>query len=115
MYAAVIQTNPEEKSLQIQDLIESNMAPSHQAVLNILLRHLLKVTGFKEFNRMEVLNLSIVFGPSLMWPPIDNKLSSFVAANHMSQQNIIVQELLFELQIQLVNDMAPSDFEEFEK
>ena len=91
------------------------MAPSHQAVLNILLRHLLKVTGFKEFNRMEILNLSIVFGPSLMWPPIENMQNSFVAANHMSQQNIIVQELLFELQIQLVNDMAPSDFEEFEK
>ena len=105
MYTAVTLTNSEEKSFQIKDLIESNMAPSHQAVLNILLRHLLKVTGFKEFNRMEILNLSIVFGPSLMWPPIENNLrNSFFAANYMYQQNIIVQELLFELQIQLIND-----------
>ena len=47
LYAAVILTNSEEKSVKIKDLIESNMVPSHQAVLNILLRHLLKVTGFK--------------------------------------------------------------------
>jgi Flp pilus assembly protein protease CpaA len=60
--------------------------------LFVLLRHLLRVTEYKDLNRMQIPNLAIVFGPTLMWPP-----SSLVTQNlalDMMQQNIIVETLL---------------------
>ena len=68
------------------------MPTPHRATLCALLKHLVKVTQFKEKNRMQIPNLAIVFGPTLMWPPAH--LVSVNLALDMMQQNIIVEALL---------------------
>ena len=80
-----------QKVKQIKDCVAA-MPSSHRATLAFLLRHLLKVTQFKEKNRMQIPNLAIVFGPTLMWPPAH--LVSVNLALDMMQQNIIVEALL---------------------
>ena len=67
----------------------------HQATLLHLLRHLDKVTSYKELNRMAVSNLAIVFGPTLMWPPAT--LTNTNMALNMMQQNMIVEALITNL------------------
>ncbi|QQP41148.1 Rho GTPaseactivating protein 12like, partial [Caligus rogercresseyi] len=73
--------------------ILSKMTPPHRATLLCLLRHLDRVTEFKESNRMQIHNLAIVFGPTLMWPPPHHGASTNLALD-MMQQNIIVETLL---------------------
>ena len=80
-----------QKIKQIKDCVAA-MPTSHRATLAFLLKHLLKVTTFKEKNRMQIPNLAIVFGPTLMWPPAH--LVSVNLALDMMQQNIIVEALL---------------------
>ena len=80
-----------QKIKQIKDCVAA-MPTSHRATLAFLLKHLLKVTQFKEKNRMQIPNLAIVFGPTLMWPPAH--LVSVNLALDMMQQNIIVEALL---------------------
>ena len=58
--------------------------------LKYLLNHLLKITEFREFNRMQISNLAIVFGPTLMW----TATASLNLALDMMQQNIVVEALL---------------------
>ena len=85
-----------QKVKQLREVITKEMPPAHKATLAALLRHLVKVTEFKEYNRMQVPNLAIVFGPTLMWPP-----SSLVSQNlalDMMQQNIVVEALLNNVQ-----------------
>ena len=73
----------------------SRLPPPHQATLLALLRHLDKVTQYKEVNRMAVSNLAIVFGPTLMWPPAH--LTNTTMALNMMQQNMIVEALITHL------------------
>ena len=76
---------------QMNALVQS-MPSAHRSTLGFLLRHLVKVTEFKDRNRMQFSNLAIVFGPTLMWPP--THLVSNNLALDMMQQNIIVEALL---------------------
>jgi hypothetical protein len=80
-----------QKIKQMKDCVAS-MPTSHRSTLAALLKHLVKVTQFKEKNRMQTPNLAIVFGPTLMWPP--SHLVSVNLALDMMQQNIIVEALL---------------------
>ena len=80
-----------KKIQQMKHLVHS-IPSAHKATLQYLLRHLVKVTEFKDKNRMQFSNLAIVFGPTLMWPP--PSLVSFNLALDMMQQNIIVEALL---------------------
>jgi hypothetical protein len=79
----------------IKDILGS-MSSAHRATLAALLRHLIKVTEMKEYNRMQIPNLAIVFGPTLMWPPTTNSvtMSQHNLALDMMQQNVIVESLL---------------------
>ena len=77
------------------------MPAVHKATLQALLDHLTKVTELREFNRMQIPNLAIVFGPTLMWPPNEMGTSgsgpTAITQNlalDMMQQNIIVETLL---------------------
>jgi len=79
------------KLKQMKDCIMSLPQP-HKATLAFLLRHLVKVTSFKETNRMQIPTMAIVFGPTLMWPP--SNLVTHNLALSMLQQNIIVEALL---------------------
>ena len=79
------------KLKQMKDCIVS-LPQAHRSTLAYLLRHLLRVTELKDTNRMQIPNLAIVFGPTLMWPP--SSLVSHNLALSMMQQNIIVEALL---------------------
>jgi len=75
--------------------VVGRLPTAHQATLIALLRHLDKVTAYKEVNRMAVSNLAIVFGPTLMWPPAH--LANTNMALNMMQQNMIVEALITNL------------------
>lgn len=49
-----------------------------------------RVTSYKEFNRMQIPNLAIVFGPTLMWPETE----STNMAIDLMQQNMVIEALL---------------------
>ena len=83
------------KVKQMKGLVQSIPA-AHKTTLGYLLKHLVKVTEFKDRNRMQFSNLAIVFGPTLMWPP--THLVSHNLALDMMQQNIIVEALLNNVQ-----------------
>jgi hypothetical protein len=83
--------NRKAKLKQMRDCITS-LPQTHRATLSFLLRHLIRVTELKETNRMQIPNMAIVFGPTLMWPP--STLVSHNLALSMMQQNIIVEALL---------------------
>jgi len=75
----------------LRDVITRLQEP-HRATLFALLLHMDKVTSYRDENRMQIANLAIVFGPTLMWPP-----ASMVTTNmalNMMQQNMIVEALL---------------------
>ena len=88
------------KTKALKDVL-STMPTAHRATLTALLRHLLRVVEQKEHNRMQIPNLAIVFGPTLMWPPPSansggNAIlqSQQNLALDMMQQNVIVETLL---------------------
>jgi len=51
-----------------------------------------RVTSYKEFNRMDIPNLAIVFGPTLMWPEEE----SANMALELMQQNLVIECFLKE-------------------
>ena len=104
-----------QRAKRLRELVAGDRPPcvpaAHRATLALLLRHLLRVTAEREHNRMQIPNLAIVFGPTLMWPPANaavagggsgapQQSSSAAAARQqnlaldMMQQNIIVETLL---------------------
>ena len=82
------------KAKGLKDIICRLPGP-HQSTLIALLKHLDKVTTYKEVNRMAVSNLAIVFGPTLMWPP--PQVTNTNMALNMMQQNMIVEALISNL------------------
>lgn len=74
-----------------RDIIKALPSPNHDT-LQFLLKHLLKVTLYQEFNRMHIPNLAIVFGPTLMWPAEE----SANMALDLMQQNLVIECLLSE-------------------
>jgi hypothetical protein len=81
----------EDKIAEFQSLIKALPKPNY-ATLKRLLSHLLKVADFSDFNRMQIPNLAIVFGPTLMW----NNIESANMAIDLMQQNYVVEILLNE-------------------
>lgn len=99
LISAANNANKKQRIRQMRDVIISSRMPiPHRATLAALLRHLVKVTEMKEFNRMQVPNLAIVFGPTLMWPPTQHLVSQNNMALDMMQQNIVVEALLNNVQ-----------------
>ncbi|KAK0096565.1 hypothetical protein PV326_005144 [Microctonus aethiopoides] len=74
-----------------REIIKALPPPNHDT-LQFLLKHLLKVTSYQEFNRMHIPNLAIVFGPTLMWPAEE----SANMALDLMQQNLVIECLLSE-------------------
>ncbi|XP_046652205.1 rho GTPase-activating protein 12-like isoform X3 [Daphnia pulicaria] len=80
--------NP-ERIRRYRDIVES-LPTENYDTLQYLLQHLLKITEYREHNRMHISNLAIVFGPTLMWAAtVSNNL-----ALDMMQQNLVVEALL---------------------
>ncbi|XP_021938903.1 rho GTPase-activating protein 12-like isoform X4 [Zootermopsis nevadensis] len=86
-------TNPSKKEkLQHFKEIVKALPLQNRDTLEFLFRHLLRVTAYKEFNRMHIPNLAIVFGPTLMWPEAE----SLNMALDLMQQNLVIEYLLQE-------------------
>ncbi|XP_034946127.1 uncharacterized protein [Chelonus insularis] len=68
------------------------LPPPNYDTLQFLLKHLLKVTSYQDYNRMHIPNLAIVFGPTLMWPAEE----SANMALDLMQQNLVIECLLSE-------------------
>lgn len=74
-----------------RDIVKA-LPPPNYDTLQFLLKHLLKVTSYQEYNRMHIPNLAIVFGPTLMWPAEE----SANMALDLMQQNLVIECLLSE-------------------
>ncbi|KAF7987819.1 hypothetical protein HCN44_003682 [Aphidius gifuensis] len=74
-----------------RDIIKLFPSPNYDT-LQYLLKHLLKVTTYQEFNRMHIPNLAIVFGPTLMWPAEESPNMAL----DLMQQNLVIECLLSE-------------------
>ena len=81
-----------ESKLEEYKKLAADLPKPNYATLKFLFQHLLKVSQYKEFNRMQISNLSIVFGPTIMWSPVESNCS--LMAVDLMQQNYIVETLL---------------------
>lgn len=84
-------TKQTTKIQRFRDIIQLLPQPNHDT-LQFLLKHLLKVTSYQEYNRMHIPNLAIVFGPTLMWPAEESP----DMALDLMQQNSFIDFLLSE-------------------
>ncbi len=78
-----------EKVSKFRDIVKKLPGPNRDT-LQALLKHLLKVHEYAEYNRMQIPNLAIVFGPTLMWPAIESKNMAL----DLMQQNYVIEALL---------------------
>ncbi|PSN53251.1 hypothetical protein C0J52_04920 [Blattella germanica] len=85
--------NKKEKLQQFREIVKALPHPNRDT-LEFLLRHLLRVTGFQEFNRMHIPNLAIVFGPTLMWPEAESQNMAL----DLMQQNLVIECFLQEFE-----------------
>lgn len=49
--------------------IINSVGKTHRDVLLVIVDHLLRVEHYKSENKMDIHNLSVVWGPSLLWLP----------------------------------------------
>lgn len=90
-FVKAIQLDVESERLSaVKQLVDSLPEP-HFSTLHYLLRHLSRVASHSALNKMDVSNLSIVFGPTLMRPPV-HSTSTMVA--DMALQCRVVETLI---------------------
>lgn len=88
---AIALPDSQSKLRALKELVQKMPEPNYDT-LKFLLQHLLKVTEYHKQNRMQVQNLAIVFGPTLLRPEEE---SANIALD-MMYQNRIVEFLLLE-------------------
>ena len=66
-----------------------------------MVKHLIKVAQYKEQNKMELTNLAVIFGPTLMSPPM-HMMSSQLAVGMKKQTQVL--EMLLDLHEQVFDD-----------
>ncbi|XP_039972479.1 rho GTPase-activating protein 27-like isoform X2 [Xiphias gladius] len=77
----------------MKDLVQSLPLPNHDT-MELLFKHLRKVIEHKDFNRMSVQSVAIVFGPTLLRPQTESANMTI----HMVFQSQIVELMLNEFQ-----------------
>lgn len=83
--------DPEERLSGLRRLIHMLPAP-HYETLKYLINHLRKVSDNSEVNKMEIRNLAIVFGPTLVKNTATDNMATMVT--DMSDQCRIVESVL---------------------
>ncbi|XP_056879284.1 rho GTPase-activating protein 12 isoform X2 [Takifugu flavidus] len=78
----------------MRDLVRSLPLPNHDT-MELLFRHLRRVTEHKDSNRMSVQSIAIVFGPTLLRPQTESANMTV----HMVFQSQIVELMLNEFQV----------------
>ncbi|XP_041087293.1 rho GTPase-activating protein 12-like [Polyodon spathula] len=87
--AAIKIPGHKEKINYMRDLVRSLPRPNHDT-MSLLFKHLRKVVGYQEVNRMSVHSVAIVFGPTLLKP--ESETGNI--AMHMVFQNQVVECIL---------------------
>ena len=75
----------------LRHLVKNKLPVPHRETLQAMVQHLCKVAEKSETNKMDLRNLAIVFGPTLVRTSDDNMLSMI---NDMSHQCKIVESIL---------------------
>jgi len=94
MYGSFIEASKIEqpaKRLEALRRLVRDMPDAHHETLRYLIQHLCNVADHSNINKMEVRNLAIVFGPTLVRTTDDNMVSM---VTDMSQQCRIIESLL---------------------
>ncbi|KAI4454664.1 rho/rac/cdc gtpase-activating protein [Holotrichia oblita] len=65
-----------ERDKAVKNIIKKMETP-HRENLLFLIQHLLTVESYKEYNKMNIQSLSIVWGPSMLWYPGAEKCTSY--------------------------------------
>jgi len=73
----------------------------HKLTLQVVVKHLVKVSDYKAQNKMEITNLAVIFGPTLMSPPM-HMMSGQLAVGMKKQTQVL--EILLELHDQVFDD-----------
>jgi len=84
------QLSSKDNESKRKDII-SLLPKPNKSTLQALLSHLLRVAALHEFNRMQIPNLAIVFGPTLMYAAESQNM-----ATDLMQQNLVIEALLNE-------------------
>ena len=75
------------------------MPVSHREVLKYLLAHLTRVASLASMNKMEIPNIAIVFGPTLMRPRVE---TATTLMNIGLQNGVVEQMLLHFMRVMMV-------------
>ncbi|XP_017296370.1 rho GTPase-activating protein 15 isoform X1 [Kryptolebias marmoratus] len=93
-FVEVVQLKESKQKIQeVKKLIQQLPKPNHDT-MKMLFSHLQRVLAFSQKNLMSTQGISIVFGPTLMWPELD---AGNMAVN-MVYQNQIMEFILIESQ-----------------
>jgi len=81
------------RMIAFQDLVHA-LPPKNFTALNFLFEHLYKVSTFAEQNKMSISNLAIIFGPTLLKSPPDDKENELMIITRMPFQCKAVEVLI---------------------
>ncbi|XP_069010543.1 rho GTPase-activating protein 15 [Embiotoca jacksoni] len=93
-FVDVIKIKESEHKVQAVKKLMQQLPKANHDTMKLLFSHLLRVLAFSKKNLMSTQGISIVFGPTLMWPELD---AGNMAVN-MVYQNQIVEFILIESQ-----------------
>ncbi|KAI0216978.1 Rho GTPase-activating protein 27 [Lamellibrachia satsuma] len=81
---AIKMPNKSMKTQLFRDLIKV-LPPYSKDTMRTLFEHLLRVINCSKENRMQIQNIAIVFGPTLLWPeqPAENVAMTLVLQNQI--------------------------------
>ena len=81
------------RMIAFQDLVHA-LPPKNFTALNFLFEHLYKVSTFADQNKMSISNLAIIFGPTLLKSPPDDKENELMIITRMPFQCKAVEILI---------------------
>ncbi|XP_071770684.1 rho GTPase-activating protein 15 [Centroberyx gerrardi] len=94
LFVEAIKTKDPKQKVQAMKKLVQQLPTPNQDTMRLLFSHLQRVLVYSTKNLMSTQGISIVFGPTLMWPELD---SGNMAVN-MVYQNQIVEFILIESQ-----------------
>ena len=89
-----------ERLIEIKNLVQA-IPKENYKVLEYLMRHLIKVAGYSEENKMEPSNLAIVFGPSLIRQATvaGDMQAAYSNMMNMTFQNSLVESMIIQTEV----------------
>lgn len=76
----------------IRDLITERLPTMNYILLKYIIDFLALVADNSNINKMNVKNLSIVFGPNFLWPPVSGLKTNTQQSSNSDNSNVVVNE-----------------------